>query len=597
MKKAVIVLCTLSALVIVGILVFTPNSSDGEFDFDPAPTNLLLRTTESGDVIGFIGHHSARTWLGIPYAEPPVGTLRWRAPRSPLLHNEPLEATDTSSPCPQYQSILSGLSANIGSDTVVGSEDCLYLNIWSSAGNFSAPVMVWLHGGGNSAGTGGTYIGARLATTHNLVIVTVNYRLGLLGWFHHPALKTGDHLDDSGNFGTLDIVRALQWVRDNIEQFGGDPDNVTIFGESAGGLNVLSLMASPYATGLFHRAIVQSGSFRETSMSRAYDDIAQGGHQNSSTELLKRLIVHERLAPDLESAKSVLSSWDSAMTARFLYAQSSGDLYRPVAPVGMGMVDVPNVFQDGTVIPDKNANELFSDLSEYNAVPVVLGTNRDEPSLFMAQDPRFVDSYFGLINRLKDESDYRKRVYYGGKLWRVSGVDVIANSLVAGGNADVFAYRFDWDEEPSVLGFDLSVALGAAHGIEIPFVFGSFEHAMGNIQLYPNDLGQMSLAFTMMSYWAEFAYSGDPGRGRIGTSTPWTRWNVNGDSTLLLDNPRDSSIHMEPLFESFDSIQEEFVADEGFPDLQAKCAAYTEVFGYSDQVDENVLKRIGCAES
>ena len=155
-----------------------------------------------------------------------------------------IEALAPGSMCPQFETVLTG--ADPGSGQVIGAEDCLYLNIWSPPNARDLPVMFWIHGGGNTIGEGGSFSGARLATAHNLVVVTINYRLGVFGWFNHPALQTGDPADDSGNYGTLDMIRALEWTRDNIAPFGGDPGNVTLFGESAGARDTLAMMASPW---------------------------------------------------------------------------------------------------------------------------------------------------------------------------------------------------------------------------------------------------------------------------------------------------------------------------------------------------------------
>ncbi|MCB1694514.1 MAG: carboxylesterase family protein, partial [Pseudomonadales bacterium] len=205
-------------------------------------------TTTTGDVVGFVDRFGARAWLGLPYAQPPVGDLRWRAPQPPRREAGLREALLAGNACPQKPSLLT-------TDTeaaVTGSEDCLTLNIWSPPNAVNLPVMFWIHGGGNTIGHGAGYNGAYLATERKVVVVTINYRLGLFGWFRHPALARGDALDDSGNYGTLDMIAALNWVRDNIGQFGGDAGNVTVFGESAGAKDTLSMMASPLAKGLFH---------------------------------------------------------------------------------------------------------------------------------------------------------------------------------------------------------------------------------------------------------------------------------------------------------------------------------------------------------
>lgn len=282
MRKAAIVLIVIGILVVIAANLFLTNPPT------PLPPPVAdpttLRHTTSGDYVGFRDKYGARTWQGIPYAQPPIERNRWKSPKAPIAELKVKEAlglgktdlgkTDLAkidlaktglgkmSPgkmCPQFSSLLSGGTPG----SIIGDEDCLYLSIWSPPNAVDLPVMLWIHGGGNTIGHGGSYNGHALATKRGIVVVSINYRLGVFGWFNHPVLHTGDPLDDSGNYGTLDIIRALAWVKNNIVEFGGDPDNVTVFGESAGAFNTLAMMASPVAKGLFHKAIVQSGGFHQ----------------------------------------------------------------------------------------------------------------------------------------------------------------------------------------------------------------------------------------------------------------------------------------------------------------------------------------------
>jgi para-nitrobenzyl esterase len=187
------------------------------------------RSTRSGEVVGFRGRYGSDVWLGIPYAKPPVGASRWRAPQPPEPWTGTRSALAFGPPCTQYASAFGGV-ADARPGTPAGSEDCLYLNVYTPhaqppIGDARLPVMVWIHGGGNTIGEGGFYNGGNLAQIHNLVVLTLNYRLGPFGWFRHAALRAdgASDTDRSGNFGTLDLVRALEWVRDNIATFGGDP--------------------------------------------------------------------------------------------------------------------------------------------------------------------------------------------------------------------------------------------------------------------------------------------------------------------------------------------------------------------------------------
>jgi para-nitrobenzyl esterase len=259
--------------------------------FVPVPDNATLRKTTSGNLLGYTGANGAWIWRGIRYAKAPKGTLRWRAPLPPKAPRKGgiIETLASGSACPQLPSTLSEDAAP--GRVTVGSEDCLFMNIYAPPNAENAPVMLWLHGGGNTIGEGASYSGENLAIKHGVIVVTINYRLGLFGWFSHPSLSTGNPKDDSGNYGTLDVIRGLEWVRNNIESFGGNPSNVTLFGESAGAFDTLAMMASPLAEGLFHRAIVQSGGFETTPMAVARNTASNGGHAFSSAEILTKLLV------------------------------------------------------------------------------------------------------------------------------------------------------------------------------------------------------------------------------------------------------------------------------------------------------------------
>ncbi|MDD9963901.1 MAG: carboxylesterase family protein [Gammaproteobacteria bacterium] len=596
MRKLAVVLIIVAVAVILGASWIinslpappAPNEADG----------ATLRSTESGDVLGFIDASGARAWLGIPFARPPVGALRWQAPQLPAPADGTIEALAFGAMCPQLPSLLSG-DAEDGAAVaaaVAGSEDCLTLNVWSPPNASAAPVMLWIHGGGNSIGHGGTVNGGHLAAGENLVIVSINYRLGVFGWFNHPALRSGDPINDSGNYGTLDIIRALEWTRDNIAAFGGDPGNVTVFGESAGAFNTLAMMASPLAKGLFHRAIVQSGGYRVSSPRSGQNHQADGGHRHSAPEIVNALLIADGRAADAGAARLIQDGWTAAETRRYLHEKTPADYYALFEGGAFGMVDLPSNFQDGHVLPTLAAAEVFSDAGNHNAVPVMLGTNRDEPSLFMAQDPRYVDSWFGIFNSLKDEAAYRRQVRYGARAWKARGVDELAQAMVAAGNPAVYAYRWDWDEEPSLLGYDLSVALGAAHGLEIAFVFGDFESGIAAAGfLYPNDENQSALSRSMMSYWAEFAYNGAPVRGRDGSEAPWLAWGEDGKTSMLLDTPTGGGNRMDDEVVTHQSLKRELMAEAALPEGPERCELYVRLFRAAGHFDAGEYERLGCA--
>ncbi len=547
-------------------------------------------------MVGFIDMSGARAWLGIPFARPPLGALRWQAPQPPVPADGVIEALAFGEMCSQLPSLLSGAGASPESAAVAGSEDCLTLNVWSPPNASGAPVMLWIHGGGNSIGHGGNVNGGNLAVGGDVVVISINYRLGLFGWFNHPALHIGDPANDSGNYAPLDMIRALEWTRDNIAAFGGDPGNVTVFGESAGAFNTLAMMASPLAEGLFHRAIVQSGGYGVSSLVSGQNYSDDGGHPHSAREVVNALLIADGAAANAAAARAIQDGWTAAETRRYLYGKTPAQFYGLLDGGGFGMVDLPANFNDGHVLPALDAEAVFSNPENHNAVPVILGTNRDEPTLFMSRDPRYVDNLLGIFYSLKDEDAYRREVRYSARAWKARGVDELAQFMVASGNPNVYAYRWDWDEEPSALGYDLSVALGAGHALEIAFVFNDFEGGIGALgTIYPNDENQAALSRSMMSYWTEFAYNGAPQRGRDGAETPWLAWGEDGKTSILLDTPADGGIRMDDEVVTSGRVKSELMADTSMPAGRERCELYVRLFRWQGLFDHNEYQDLGCA--
>jgi para-nitrobenzyl esterase len=313
-----------------------------------------VRALSTGEIIGLQGKHGAHTWLGIPYAQPPVGDLRWKAPLKALPWEGRQEMLGYGEQCPQLRVV-----AGIDDDrTYVGDEDCLRLNVWAPTyhkdevptADKALPVMFWIHGGGNTVGSGGSdlvqiYDGAMMATEQKVIVVSVNYRLGPMGWFFHEALReTSDTAADaSGNYGTLDLISALGWVQENIAAFGGNPSNVTIYGESAGGFNVLSLMASPLARGLFHKAIVQSGGLNI--FTRKQSQVPwknQGGNPvMTSQEMTANWLVRSGRASGKTSAMLMQSDLDSQALSNWLRSLPLQDIF--------DIFDARNIFGPSTL--------------------------------------------------------------------------------------------------------------------------------------------------------------------------------------------------------------------------------------------------------
>jgi para-nitrobenzyl esterase len=419
-------------------------------------------------------------------------------------------------------------------------------------------------------------------------VVAINYRLGPLGWFRHSSLRDGDtsEADRSGNFGTLDIVRALEWVQENISAFGGDPNNVTIFGESAGGTDVYTMLVSPRAKGLFHRAIAQSGStyFFETDAAENFTE--EDGSAGSSSEVLLSLLQADALASDRASAKAKLASMSSPEIARYLREKPAEDFLSVYSTDETeGLIEVPSLFREGDVIPVEEATERLSKAETWNQVPVILGTNRDENKLFMFGDPKWVRQWFGIIPRLRDEEGFNLEARYRSMMWKASGSDEPA-AAIRGNSEQVWSYRFDWDEEPTMLGADFSVLLGAAHGFEIPFVFGHFNLGeAGNVIFTDENLaGREELSETMMSYWVQFAASGNPNQGRDGTLATWSAWDPErgANKFLVLDTKADGGRQMSSASVTQESVLAEAEEDNILAGREDRCEILENIVAWSD---------------
>ena len=510
----------------------------------PAAAAASLRHTVTGDVIGREDLHDTHAWLGLPFAQPPIGPLRWKAPRPAL----PWEGVREALSCGQPAMQPGGVTLELPPDqwgAPAGSEDCLSLNIFAPrlaaeaiAQQAPLPVMFWIHGGANSSGTAATYTTLRnLAGQDRVVVVSANYRLGIFGWFSLEELAREDDTpaDRSGNFGTLDLIAALEWVRQNIAAFGGDPRNVTIFGESAGGLNVYTLLASPLSKGLFHKAIAQSpltASYTRA-QARNYTDDTQPGHALSSRELLCEWLLRDGRTADRAGAKALIASMTAAEIEAFVRGLPPQALLAPVKQGALNFYDSPTVVQDGYVLPAGPLAEVFSDRSRYHAVPFIVGTNRDEYKTFMSNNPDYVRMLFGKVPVMRNRARYQRHAAYMSALWQTSGALDPASAMIASGHPDVWVYRFDWDEQPAIPLIQPQVLLGAAHVLEVAFVFRDLDGEFDPFRSFTaaNRPGRKEVSDAMAGYWTHFARHGQPG----GESLPeWRRWHADPSQPRLM---------------------------------------------------------------
>lgn len=492
----------LCAAVMVGVLGACSSEPPA-----PQADDSTLRQISSGEVVGYVNESGAQSWLGLPYAASTAGENRWRAPQPVAPWSARFEALEHSDPCPQIVNALSAEATGRESGSLFGSEDCLKLDVYAPAGagpdNADRPVMMWIHGGSNTWGYASHYDGATLAQEQNVVVVVIQYRLGPLGFFAHPATDTGE----GANFALLDHVAALNWIQREIAQFGGDATNVTIFGESAGGHNVAALLASPLGADLFDRAIIQSGIFDSAPLDHAQDAAMAAAGRMGASEItgdsLRAL-----------SMNQVFGAYEGEFSDETL----------------------PRVIADGVTLPAEGLTSAFTSVDAFYAVPVITGTNRDEMKLFNAINPNLTTRRFGILISPQDPVYYDRLSAYQSRIWRLLAVERAIDDFAAAGLEDVWTYRFDWDEEGQLLTTDFATIFGAAHGMEIPFVFNHFDF-FGKLDPFlfhrKNAEGREVLAQSMGAYWAEFARNGAP--GDAGGPT-WPRATGGEDAVLRFDS-------------------------------------------------------------
>jgi para-nitrobenzyl esterase len=462
------------------------------------PSMTVVDTT-SGSLEGRT-EGALQVFRGIPFAAPPVGDLRLRAPQpvQPWTGVRPAAEFGCWAPQSAPATSLSGQAPG------TQAEDCLSLNVWTPAADGARrPVMVWIHGGGFIGGSGAMnlYAGAPLAARGDVVVVTANYRLGILGFLASADLADADAGNASGNWGLLDQVAALRWIRDNIAGFGGDPDNVTVFGESAGGMSVSDLLAMPSAKGLFRRAIVQSGPPNAVSLDRA---------EAITAKLVAELGVTSAAALRDLPTQALLDAQAKLVAER----RTEG---LPLLPV-VDEVSIPVAPQ--RAIAGGVAREIA----------LLIGTNRDEAKMFMVADPKNRDADEGVLHRRIEAifrandivlspddviDGYRAARESRGQstspreLWsaidsdRMFRIGSIRAAESQSGFTSTYMYLFDW-ESPAMGG-----ALGACHALELPFVFGTL-HDPGIDKFAGSGPDATRLSEQMMDAWLAFARNGDP---------------------------------------------------------------------------------------
>src|SRR5882724_2650098 len=451
----------------------------------PLAAQSVLASAAAGQFEGD-NFGAVNRFLGIPYAAAPVGDLRRKAPISPKVKTGVTSAHSFKSPCMQIGGIYGSTDPRTFGQTM-GSEDCLYLNIWAPVNANHLPVLVFVHGGAGIAGTGSLnlYDGANFAMQANAVYVTINYRLGIFGGYRLPMLANGNPLDDSGNYSLLDIIQALKWVQKNIAAFGGDGTNITLAGQSSGCVDIHSLFESPVATGTFQRAVCMSGVEDHSTREDATRD---------AIGLVANLLLADGLISNYNGASDYIQKAGNTTIKHYLLSKTSAQILAAAnTPIpswlgGTTSLPIDTQIMDGTVIPvsadGKSAPPII------NVVPSIVSTVKNESGFllyfrlvassftwrqFWAYDQSSASNLSSsalmpLFNRVL----YHTITFFADPVLRIF-VDRLADKMAVT-NPAVYRSEFDWQSYSSPW-----VGLFAAfHGLDICFNFDSFAHSQPN---------------------------------------------------------------------------------------------------------------------
>jgi para-nitrobenzyl esterase len=524
----------------IGILAFMLTTTDSAVAIADEAHDPVVQT-DNGTLRGYLAGQIA-VFKGIPFAQPPVGPLRWKEPQPSRAWVGVRDAQHASSSCVQdpagLDPFLSNLAAHYGVDfqrsaPVKNSEDCLYLNIWTPRLSEQAllPVMFWIHGGSNLKGSGTQtmYDGAALASK-GVLVVTVNYRLGIFGFFSNPDLVAESPHHSAGNYALLDQMAALKWVKANIGRFGGDPDNVTVFGESAGSVDAMLLMTSPSARGFFRRVIAESGPpFGFGPVVKLADTLHLGAAIGQAAP--------GDPATPLENLRALSPEALEALAARTSAREGSG-------------ARVTGVIVDGWVIPEDPrrvfANEARPmvdllvglngrEMSAYR--PAAIKGNSDQPPSPRAAIHKLADTAHALYGSWTMPAI---TLYLGESLLHPeAAVDQARNdltiacpigsvaSLLTAAGHKAFVYRFD-----RTIPGKGEAALGSFHSIELPYVFRAFKDPSWTWLRFGD--GDIQLSDTIEGYWTNFAKRGDPNDEGL---PRWQPWKAGSEPYMEFLNP------------------------------------------------------------
>lgn len=492
-------------------------------------SETFARTTQYGMVKGTAKDKSI-VWYGIPYAAAPVGELRWTAPISPAPWSETLDCTIPAEEFIQYT-----VDMTTYQNVLRGTEDCLKLDVYATEGGEDLPVLVYIHGGNNQTGSSGEIEGSKIVVRENCVYVSINYRLGLLGFNCLPALQTTD--DSTGNYAMLDIAKALDWVKANIAAFGGNPDNITVAGFSAGGRDVMAMLISPMFEGKFDKAIVYSGGMTVADETASADKIAAA---------IAPLAVADGKATDETTAKAWLLT-DGEDVKAYLYSISAERLAPLMGNASIRMSAFPHLYTDGIVLP----KEGF-DTNKYNSVPVLMVSGASEFGMFGAYDSYFSSEDMIALGEdtTKAALTYAKR--YGDEMYRIFNTQYSAETMFDRYDSDIYLCQINYGSIYS----DVTLPLGAFHGIFVPLL--TDEHTFGLYGDYTT-AGYQAMIKPFNNYLSNFLATGNPNSDGL---AKWEKWTPDNKMSIVFDaNDTTANIEMKNVSSSFEDVIAEMEAD------------------------------------
>jgi para-nitrobenzyl esterase len=520
-------------------------------------TKGIVQNTIYGKVRGYKANKGKTLiWKGIPYAKASIGALRWKAPQNPDKWDRILNATKNGNITIQFKK---------SSGKVIGSEDCLNLDIYRpNSAAINLPILVYIHGGNNQTGTSAINV-QQFVVNAQAIVVSINHRMNLLGFNNLPALRTGNAYEDSGNYGLLDMSKSLDWVKANIAYFGGNPNNITVSGASAGGRNVMAMLISPLFAGKFQKALSISGAMTIANYNVSAKLIAKA---------IAPLVVEDYVKGTEEEAYRWLLAADKKVRD-YLYGLSADRLVklmmgRPSSSIKPAVF--PHLYNDGIVLPKEGGFKT----NKYNSVPLMLVTGSKEFSSFARSEPEFAfikDE--DLLSNAELYKSYRFAVDYGSKLYGYANTQEVAEKIVGKYKAPIYTCNFEWGSDPKIVGEKMAKLWGSYHCIAKAFLLNEVGSCI------PADVfktaGTQDLVTKFQKYIANFLWTGNPNSKGLVEWKPWRDANT-GPTQLLLNADKEKAI----ITMSFERIKYGDVLKE----IEADTSVSKEV---KDRLIENVL--------